>query len=389
MPASTLREHAGTRTREPSTSTTQTRQTLTGVSVSSWQSVGVSMRSCRQASRIVAPSSTSISWPSMLTLTSLFGRPTNTGSWGPRELTAQPLSSLGYPALSTLSCVSPDAIALAAVWPRPQIDASRIACAMSLSRLTSESREFPFRSLSSRCSTSSCRTVPTRHGAAGGGAAPAAERPKWKLTRFGCEPAERHRAGDARRVNLRPGPDRGERDRIRAHTSQGAQCRITPRTQRLRREFAGTPRAGIRRPTEEARQGEHRRPGDGCARGRDDPRCLPAASHRHADALPARDVDPGQRLPGLRSRGGGFARPGPRVLAQGRGGHEDPDGLGARPSQPPPRARAPSVIGRHVAVLAAGPWLDAAVRRDPRALRRKHRHGGAAGEDRPRPLCPR
>jgi hypothetical protein len=31
IPGSTLREHAGTRTREPSTSTTQTRQTLTGV----------------------------------------------------------------------------------------------------------------------------------------------------------------------------------------------------------------------------------------------------------------------------------------------------------------------------------------------------------------------
>ena len=31
MPGSALREHAGTRVRDPSTSTTQTRQTLTGV----------------------------------------------------------------------------------------------------------------------------------------------------------------------------------------------------------------------------------------------------------------------------------------------------------------------------------------------------------------------
>ena len=31
MPASAFREQAGTRTREPATSTTQTRQTLTGV----------------------------------------------------------------------------------------------------------------------------------------------------------------------------------------------------------------------------------------------------------------------------------------------------------------------------------------------------------------------
>ena len=34
MPGSTGREQAGTRARDPSTSTTQTRQTLTGVSVS-------------------------------------------------------------------------------------------------------------------------------------------------------------------------------------------------------------------------------------------------------------------------------------------------------------------------------------------------------------------
>ncbi len=33
MPGSTLRAHAGTSTRDPSTSTTQTRQALTGVSV--------------------------------------------------------------------------------------------------------------------------------------------------------------------------------------------------------------------------------------------------------------------------------------------------------------------------------------------------------------------
>src|SRR5713226_8165729 len=80
MPASTFREHAGTRTREPSTSTTQTRQTFTGVSVSSWHRVGVSMLSRRHASRMVMPSTASTSWPSMLTLTSLFGSPTNTAS---------------------------------------------------------------------------------------------------------------------------------------------------------------------------------------------------------------------------------------------------------------------------------------------------------------------
>src|ERR1700694_2277166 len=80
MSVSTLREQAGTSTRDPSTSTTQARQTLTGVSVSSWQSVGVSMPSRRHASRIVEPSRASKSWPSTLTLTSFLGRPTNTGS---------------------------------------------------------------------------------------------------------------------------------------------------------------------------------------------------------------------------------------------------------------------------------------------------------------------
>ena len=34
IPGSTLREHDGTSAREPSTSTTQTRQTFTGASVS-------------------------------------------------------------------------------------------------------------------------------------------------------------------------------------------------------------------------------------------------------------------------------------------------------------------------------------------------------------------
>src|SRR5438270_9452624 len=80
MPAPTLREQAGTRTHEPSSSTTHTRHTLTGVSVSSWHSVGVSMLMRRHASRIVEPSVTSTSRPSMLTATSRFGMPTKTAS---------------------------------------------------------------------------------------------------------------------------------------------------------------------------------------------------------------------------------------------------------------------------------------------------------------------
>src|SRR6266568_1896772 len=80
MPASTLREHAGTRIRAPSSSTTQTRHTLTGVRLSSWQRVGVSTPRRRHASRMVEPSVTSTSRPSMLTPTSFLGRPTKTGS---------------------------------------------------------------------------------------------------------------------------------------------------------------------------------------------------------------------------------------------------------------------------------------------------------------------
>src|SRR5215831_10713881 len=69
MPASTFREHAGTSTREPSSSTTHTRQTLTGVRLSSWHRVGVSIRRKRHASRMVEPAATSTPCPSMVMLT--------------------------------------------------------------------------------------------------------------------------------------------------------------------------------------------------------------------------------------------------------------------------------------------------------------------------------
>src|SRR5205807_1079088 len=54
-----------------------------------------------------------------------------------------------------------DATAFAAVWPRPQIDASRITCASSASVCSSSSWARP---AARRCSASSWRTVPTRHG---------------------------------------------------------------------------------------------------------------------------------------------------------------------------------------------------------------------------------
>ena len=64
IPASAVREHEGTSTRDPSSSTTQTRQTLAGRNGSSKQSVGVSISSLRHASRIVAPSKTRTGCPS-------------------------------------------------------------------------------------------------------------------------------------------------------------------------------------------------------------------------------------------------------------------------------------------------------------------------------------
>src|SRR4051794_3581830 len=62
---------------------------------------------------------------------------------------------------STPRFIIADATALAAVWPRPQIEASRMTCVRSAS--TSSSLPFA-RPLERRCRASSWRTVPTRHG---------------------------------------------------------------------------------------------------------------------------------------------------------------------------------------------------------------------------------
>src|SRR5205823_3626419 len=68
------------------------------------------------------------------------------------------------PSANTSSRPSAESVAAAAVCPSPQIEASRMAAAISPSSRTSSWRVpsvFPERS---RCSASSCRTVPTRHG---------------------------------------------------------------------------------------------------------------------------------------------------------------------------------------------------------------------------------
>ena len=51
-----------------------------------------------------------------------------------------------------------------AVWPSPQMDASRIATPMSSRSVTSRLTPPSVRPEAIRCSASSCRTVPTRHG---------------------------------------------------------------------------------------------------------------------------------------------------------------------------------------------------------------------------------
>src|SRR5579871_443524 len=80
MPSSTLREQAGTNVREPSNSTTHTRQTFTGVRLSRKQSVGVSMPALRAASRMVEPSGTETAPPSILI--AMDRRGAAGGAWG-------------------------------------------------------------------------------------------------------------------------------------------------------------------------------------------------------------------------------------------------------------------------------------------------------------------
>ena len=69
IPGSTRLEHAGTSTRDPVTSTTHTRQTLTGVKVGRKQSVGMSTPRARHASRMVELPGTVARCPSMTTST--------------------------------------------------------------------------------------------------------------------------------------------------------------------------------------------------------------------------------------------------------------------------------------------------------------------------------
>src|SRR6267378_915477 len=63
MPGSTGRTHEAARTRAP-VSTTQRRQTPTGVWFCRWQSVGMLMPFMRAASKTLVPTGTRTGWPS-------------------------------------------------------------------------------------------------------------------------------------------------------------------------------------------------------------------------------------------------------------------------------------------------------------------------------------
>src|SRR6267142_285985 len=68
MPGSTGRTHEAARTRAP-VSTTQRRQTPTGVWFCKWQSVGMLMPFMRAASKTLVPAGTRTDWPSIVTST--------------------------------------------------------------------------------------------------------------------------------------------------------------------------------------------------------------------------------------------------------------------------------------------------------------------------------
>ena len=135
------------------------------------------MPSWRAASISVVPSATATFWPSIVISTVRRGRGGGITGSGPRGTGILASRSVlrGAPDAHGVSCVggvslkignreSADSMALEAVWPRPQMEASRIACPSSWSSVTSEATEPSGRSVASRWSSSSWRTVPTRQG---------------------------------------------------------------------------------------------------------------------------------------------------------------------------------------------------------------------------------
>ena len=161
MPGSARREQAGTSVRDPSSSTTQTRQTFTGVRVSRKQSVGVSMPRLRAASRIVAPSGAETALPSIVI--SIWRR---SGAGG-----ASGIGPLGMGISGEGASLMEQTPSIQSGFDRARGGLAETAdrgVAHGLSHLA-QGGQFGGagpngRPATRRCSVSSCRTVPTRHG---------------------------------------------------------------------------------------------------------------------------------------------------------------------------------------------------------------------------------
>ena len=238
----------------------------------------------------------------------------------------------------------------------------------------------PHRGLLPRRVLRPVRAVPRRNGEAGGAGDAHRVRPAARLDGAGDRAARRDGAGDARRVHLRARPDGVGRDPVRdlevrrlrggvaARNAAQTEAARTPREKGKTHERAAPgPRRRSRARSDRA---DDRRPPGRRSRGLDDPGCLPRAGDRHADALLPRQPDAGERLPRLRRRARGLARPRAGVLAQGRAEDGDPNRQRARPAVAQDGARVPRLLGRPLPGVERGPGLDGALRRRSLALRR-------------------
>ncbi len=143
-----------------------------------------------------------------------------------------------------------------------------------------------------------------------------------------ARPAARPGPGHARRVHLRPRPDRQQRDRERPPAARGdgsmneretpASVPVNPIL--LNPPARPDPSAGSAAPAARAEGGsDDRRPSRRGSGRLHDPRCVSRQGDRHADAVLRREPRPGRRLPGVRGRSGRRAGAGAGLLAQARG----------------------------------------------------------------------
>ena len=178
----------------------------------------------------------------------------------------------------------------------------------------------------------------------------------------GAAPPRRARPGDARRLDLRPRPDRVERHRVRPSRKLGSSAEAA---------HEALPVVAAARTVELTVDGAP----VSRARGRDAPRRLPAAGIDTPTLCFVENLTPGERLPRLRGRAGGRADARARVLAPGRAGHEGADRLRARAPEPQAGARAARLVGRPLdrARRAPATWSATAPTRRASARGRRRR----------------